>query len=350
MDKAYLKMTDDNLFLIFSEAEAPDPLQISLQYFFEKEQHIYKFFNTFTKFTRISDEEMITARCFYNIVKETSLISNKLVIRLHTTSGWTYSFEKAFFRNAERYHRRLNWVGKDNLFHPATDAAKETKSTTLSIKLTNTPCSLPVTQDDTSSIKNLSVADTRDQNNTIRASPGRNSPSSSPVATSANNTTVDISMKSDIREITNTMDNNINQALTDLQNSLQSYTDPIHSKLQQFILDAIENSFNKHTGFSTIKDIDTKPDQITALESDLRIQKEHIHQTEIQYKKAIDKMDGRFHFLTNKMDKFETQLQGKFDILTSQTKQFIDSKKDAVINRMDESMRLLNTKNWSYYF
>ena len=136
----------------------------------------------------------------------------------------------------------------------------------------------------------------------------------------------------------------INQALVDLQNSPQSYTDPIPSNLQTFILEAIDNSFNKHTKFSTIKDIDDKLNQITALDRDLRIRKEHIHQTEIQYKKAIDKMDGRFHFLTNKMDKFETQLQGKFDMLTSQTKQFIDSKKDVVMNSMDESIRLLNTK------
>ena len=55
-------------------------------------------------------------------------------------------------------------------------------------------------------------------------------------------------------------------------------------------------------------------------------------------------MDGHFHFLTNKMDKFESQLQGKLDLLTLQTKHFLDSKKDAIVKNMDGSMRLLNTK------
>ena len=162
---------------------------------------------------------MITDRRFYNIVKETSLISSQLIICLHTISGWTYSFEKAFFRNTKRYHRRLNHVGNDIVLYPATDAAEETKSTTFSQKSTNTPSSLPVTQDDTSSIENLSVADTSEQNKTIRANLGHDFPSTSSLSNSANNTTLDVSKKSEIRDITNTMNNDINQVLADLQDS-----------------------------------------------------------------------------------------------------------------------------------
>ena len=56
----------------FSESEAPDPLRLSLQYFFEKEQNRYEFSTAFLRFTKISNESMITARRFYNIVKDTS--------------------------------------------------------------------------------------------------------------------------------------------------------------------------------------------------------------------------------------------------------------------------------------
>ena len=281
-------MADDTFSLIFSEAEAPDPLRVSLQYFFEKEQHKYKFSTAFTKFTKISNESMITARRFYNIIKETSLISDKLVIRHHTASGWTYSFEKAFFRNAERYHRRLNRVGSDIVLHTTDDAVEESKI--------NTPNSLPITQDDTSSIENLSVADTWEQNNKATATPGHNSSPTSPLSHSANNTTMDVSMKSEILDTTNTMDNDINKVLADLQDSPQSISRPLQSDLRKLITNEIANSFHSHTGFKTINEINAKLDQISILERDLRICKETLNQTEIQYKKAIEKMEGRFHF------------------------------------------------------
>ena len=339
-----MTMADDNFFLIFSEAEAPDPLRLSLQYFFEKEQYSYKFSNAFTKFTKISNEELITARRFFNIVKETSLISDKLVIRHHTTSGWTYSFEKGFFRNAERYHRRINRVGNDLILHTIDDAVEETKSTTFSQKSTNTPTSLPITQDDTSSIENLSVADTWEQTNTITAHSRRDSSPTSPLSNSANNTTVDVSMKSEIRNITDTMNDDINKVMADLQDSPQSFTRPLQSTIREFITNEIANSFTNLTGFKTASDITTKLDQVTVLERDLRIRKENFNQVEIQYKKSIEKMESRFHFLTNKVDKFESQLQNKLDTVTSQTTQLVDSKRDETLRKMDESMRLMNTK------
>ena len=339
-----MTMADDNFFLIFSEAEAPDPLRLSLQYFFEKEQYRYKFSNAFTKFTKIINEELITARRFFNIVKETSLISDKLVIRHHTTSGWTYSFEKGFFRNAERYHRRINRVGNDLILHTIDDAVEETKSTTFSQKSTNTPTSLPITQDDTSSIENLSVADTWEQTNTITAHSRRDSSPTSPLSNSANNTTVDVSMKSEIRNITDTMNDDINKVMADLQDSPQSFTRPLQATIREFITNEIANSFTNLTGFKTASDITTKLDQVTVLERDLRIRKENFNQVEIQYKKSIEKMESRFHFLTNKVDKFESQLQNKLDTVTSQTTQLVDSKRDEILRKMDESMRLMNTK------
>ena len=330
-------MADDNLFLIFSESEAPDPLRISLQYFFEKEEHKYKFSTAYLKFTKISNETMITARRFFNIVKETTLVSDELVIRLHTTAGWTYSFEKSFFRKAERSHRRLTRVGTDVILQPS-EAAEESKDNPPPQQTLNTPTSLPITQDDSSSIANLSVADTWEKTNI-----GNITHESSPSAN--NNTTIDVSLKSDLRSLTNAMNNDIEQALTDLQNSPRpTFTQPLQSDLRHYIDNAIATAFTTNEGSTTMAEISSKLEQIKNLEKEMRTKKEVLNQAEIQYKKASEKMDGRFHFLTSKMDKFENQLQGKLDMVLTQTSQFIDSKKTEIITKMDESMRIFSTK------
>ena len=128
-------------------------------------------------------------------------------------------------------------MGSDIVLHTTDDAVEESKI--------NTPNSLPVTQDDTSSIENLSVADTWEQNNKVTATPTHNSSPRSPLSNSANNTTIDVSMKSEIRDITDTMDNDINQVLADLQDSPQSISRPLQSDLRKLIANKIKSSIKR---------------------------------------------------------------------------------------------------------
>ena len=177
------------------------------------------------------------------------------------------------------------------------------------------------TLDDTSSIDELSVADTWEQTNFDRNdSPQILSPS--PL-----NTTTDISMKSDIKKITDTMTRDIDQTLDEL-NYKKSYTEPLQSSLRQFISNEIAARFTEHTGFKDTTDVKETLDQINSLERDLRVKKETLNQAEIQYKKGVEKMDNRFRFITNKMEKYESLIDSRIEIMTAQAKKIINSKKE----------------------
>ena len=159
----------------------------------------------------------------FNVIKETTLVWNELVIRLHATAGWTYSFKKSFFRNTERYHRGLTRVGTDIILQ-RSEVAEETKSNPPPQQSVTPPTSLPVTRDDLSSIANLSVANTWKQTNVLRANHPIESLIQSSSSPSPNNTTIDVSIKSYIWTITDTMDNDIEHILNDLQDSPRAFT------------------------------------------------------------------------------------------------------------------------------
>ena len=286
---------------------------------------------------------MITARRFFNIVKETTLVSNELVVRLHTPAGWTYSFEKSFFRNAERSYWWLTHVDTDIIL-PHSDAAEETKSNPPPPQLITTPTSLTVTQDDSSSIANLSVANTWEQTNVLCQKHQNDSPIHSPSSSNPNNTTIDVSMKSDIWTITDTMNNDIERVLTDLQDSPKAFTQSLQTDIKHYIDNAIATAFTNHKGFTTMAEITDKSHKSAALEKELKVKKESLNEAEIQHKKAVNKMEGRFHFLTNKMEKFENQIQTKIHMLTSQTSQFLETKKDEFTTKMEDSMTTFLTK------
>ena len=103
-------------------------------------------------------------------------------------------------------------------------------------------------------------------------------------------------MKSDIREITETMNRDIDQTLTDINLIPPTYTGPLQSNLRKFISNEIAALFTEHTGFANMNELNTKLTQINSLERDLRIKKENFNQLELQYKKRCRKDRHSFPF------------------------------------------------------
>ena len=191
-------------------------------------------------------------------------------------------------------------MGTDVILQPS-EAAEESKDNPPPQQTLSTPTSLPITQDDSSSIANLSVADTWEKTNIHR---GNITHESSP---SANNTTIDVSLKSDIWSLTNAMNNDIEQALTDLQNSPQpTFTQPLQSDLKYYIDNAIATAFTTNEGSTTMAEISTKLEQIKTLEKEMRIKKKVQIKLRFNIKRQQTKWMDIFIFLPVKWTNSKT--------------------------------------------
>ena len=90
--------------------------------------------------------------------------------------------------------------------------------------------------------------------------------------------------------------------------------------------------------------INAKLNQINSIERDLRVKKESSNQLELQYKKGIEKMDNHFHFISSRMDKYESTLQHTVNNMAAQTKKHLDSKKEHATRQIDTLMSSLHTR------
>ena len=97
----------DSKYLTFSESEALTHISKCLAYFFDDDgRNKYKFSEAYMKFSKISDETFLTTKRLFHVVHNTSLISEQILFRQQTTSGFLYFINKKFFKLVERHHRR----------------------------------------------------------------------------------------------------------------------------------------------------------------------------------------------------------------------------------------------------
>ena len=83
---------EDPKYATFSESEVTDTLRKYLDYFFTDEigRKKYKFSDAYLKYYKIAEDEFVTTKRLYNIVKHTLLVSDKQIVRTNSITDYLY--------------------------------------------------------------------------------------------------------------------------------------------------------------------------------------------------------------------------------------------------------------------
>ena len=164
---------DDLNYTTFSESEAPDHLRQCLDYFFSDDdgKKRYKFSDAYLKFSKFANDDFITSKRIYNIIKTTSLIHDKLVLRVNTLTGDVYMIENKYFDKVQRHVRLLS---RKSMAEPITTP---TNTQTSNSRQASPPSGFAQPQlDDNSTTDHLSIEETwQDMNKKVDPDQGKTS-------------------------------------------------------------------------------------------------------------------------------------------------------------------------------
>ena len=188
----------DSKFLTFSESDAPVHITKCLNYFFDDGRNKYTFSDAYLKYSKFADENFISTKRLFNIIRSTSLVSDQIIFRQQTTSGFLYFIDVKFFKLAERHHRQISRrqsTLRSRPPSPKSNAGNSDSDSTIIEITTHTDASKRPEKE--SSIGSLSIGDTwedtsnknknKKNKNTRMSTPEKPSPPRNPVPTSVTN-------------------------------------------------------------------------------------------------------------------------------------------------------------------
>ena len=107
---------EDQKYLTFSESEATDSLRKCLDYFFGDDdgKKRYKFSDAYMKYSRFAEEDFVTTKRLYNVLKHTELVSEKLIVRVNSVTGFLYLIDRKYFDKVQRHVRLRSRSTEEN--------------------------------------------------------------------------------------------------------------------------------------------------------------------------------------------------------------------------------------------
>lgn len=294
-------------FLTFSETDASTHISKCLAYFFDDDgRNRYKFSDAYIKYSKIADESFLTTKRLFNIVRSTNLISDQMLFRQQTTSGFLYFIDKNYFKLVERHHRRISRqrnirtsrnTSPVEEFKDNDNVSTSSKSTVLDIPSTTIPTESPQVNDP--SIGSLSIGDTWED--TKNKSTG-NAPVSIQSPHAASPPTKDVVSQS-VTNIAEQMDQDIQETLQDIQTPSKDYTSDLQTNIKQFI----QSEINAQLQFSL-------QDSTSYLHIDTLTQSRAIiDKHEEEYKESAAKIRGRMEWVNANMASYERKFQQRYD-------------------------------------
>jgi len=359
-------MADLN-FLTFSESEASNHIKICLDYFFDHDgKNRYKFSDAYLKYTKIGDDSLVSTRRYFNIVRSTNLVSDELVFRQQTTSGFQYLIQKRYFNLATRYGRRIS---RQSSRQPTpvsitTHAVEETKdasptntdSTTSFTKVSNsnlgpnnndqqeTPTIVP-TPSGNESIESLSIGDT--WASTPRPVTATNQFDTQISATNTP-TSVEHPVKQRLLKEVSPTNNNITDRMKEsIPTSFKFVRSPsttdedmdFQGITRRFVTTEIERILQeKHP---SLLNLEGRIERMDKLCNDVLMARNKFEVVEEQYKKGSEKVHSRLHWLHTKMEEYETKFHRKYNDALDET---INNARSTIQTTTDESIKFISDK------
>ena len=323
---------DDPKFLTFSESEAAENLRKCLDYFFGDDdgRKRYKFTDAYVKYSRFGNEDFLTSKRLFNVIKNTDLVREKVIMRVSSITGFIYLIDKHFFNKVERHIRiknRQTSTQPDPTTQPSPDNTPSTKSSSSFVKLPpsakdasdTTPPKSPHSQrDDTpsptdaASIGQISMEDTwQDMNAKLAADVTDVAPTPDKTLISASKDTSP-NIPSTVTKIADLMDQNIAETLHDINTPPHNTDTDLQHEIKNYITNEIAQVFS--TKFSAVNQrlilLENHMDSIKDIENRLRDKHDTLEQ---EYLKKSQKLHQRFHWVNSKMDEYEKTFNHKYE-------------------------------------
>ena len=297
----------DKQFLTFPDSTAPGHISKCLNYFFDDGRNKYTFSDAYLKYSKFADEPHITAKRLFNIVRSTTLVSEQLLFRQQTTSGFLYFINNKFYKLAERHFRRVSRrqsSTKDKLKSPKI-TPKSNHSTTGSSNsstIIEIPSTIPTdnankpTSKNNSTIGSLSIGDTwedtslgKEKSSATTKPPSKtpSSPADNPISTS-------------VTDITAIMDKDITDTMVEITTPMR----PSQYLLNEQLLVAIKNEISAQLDKYLHGNL--KIDEI-------RHAHEFVEKFDEDYKAGAEKIRARMSWVNANMESYEKKFLTKFE-------------------------------------
>ena len=358
---------DDPKYATFSESEAADILRKCLDYFFADDdgRKRYKYSEAYLKYTKFADENYVTAKRLYNVIKLTQLLSDKLILRVTSITGQIYLIDKKYMANVNRHVRFKN---RETTPAATTDDVTNNErtsehtpsptSTSSFVEISNQfktpthknptpspPSGFAQPQLDNASTGQLSMEDTwEDMNRKV----AHRTPqvTKTPVPMPANDVNVDIPVPASVTKITNMMENDIANMMQDITTHQSSDTMTLQTEMKNFISTEINQIWSTKLSDINLRivDLDNRLNSVKEIEDTYMQRNATLEQ---EYAQKNDKVHKRLHWVNAKMDEYEKKFTNKFenDLRTSieSIQEKFDGYYKKCVSKLDDQMQEFHT-------
>ena len=316
---------DDPKYATFSESEAADILRKCLDYFFADDdgRKRYKYSEAYLKYTKFADDDYVAAKRFYNVIKLTQLLSDKLILRVTSITGQIYLIDKKYMANVNR-HVRFKTRETTNAATTEGDTPSPTstssfvdistqfKTPTHENPPTSPPSGFAQPQLDSTYTGNLSMEETwEDMNRKVahRTPPQVNK---TPVQTPAKDVTVDVPVPASVTKITDMMEHDIASTMHDITTHQSGDTVALQTEMKSFITTEINHIWSGKLSDINLRivDLDNRINSVKELETNYMQRNATLEQ---EYAQKNDKLHKRLHWVNTKMEEYEKKFESKFE-------------------------------------
>ena len=124
---------EDQKYATFSESEASENLQKCMDYFFSDDdgRKKYKFSDAYLKFSKFADDEFISTKRIYNVIKSTNLVNDEVILRVNSLTGFVYLIDKKYLERIQRHMRLKSRQTTSDLETTDATSSKQTSPETV---------------------------------------------------------------------------------------------------------------------------------------------------------------------------------------------------------------------------
>ena len=247
---------EDQKYLTFSESEATDSLRQCLDYFFGDDdgKKRYKFSDAYMKYSKFAEEDFVTTKRLYNVLKHTELVSEKLIVRVNSITGFLYLIDRKYFDKVKRHVRLqsrsidVDTETTDEQSKPTSpETTQSTKSSPSFVQIkahTDQSDGTPASPKDDVSTGQFSMADTWEEMNQ-QVEPTTNDHSHTSIKSPAPATT-DIQVPQSVTKITNLMEQDIADTMEDINETQTTHhTQELQDEMKHFITTEVHRQWTE---------------------------------------------------------------------------------------------------------